>query len=477
MSGKRILDAVALLKASRSIASKHVGIRSHQLDVYTKTSSLGKAVKEQTDRVVLTARAAAALSARFNEPAPPQPNYTTNTPKPSRREESIPSRESVEGNHSSHAAGAIKGIDQEVFHEAAADNSAIDPTPTSDLHVKQEKAQHDALPDGTIPAHDRVAEKPINSDVYSDRPSSGLSEGVLEGDKTTDELQPAASDKTIIPTPRTEPRSADQRRAFQLQSEFQIPSDTAGSSGDGLSEKLREGHDLDSHSTPASSASQSPSSLPRMKIPKDVAAGQGGDAHLSSGGINSDVYYSNKKEEPEVTEEMMQNIFHSRKVASLLSGKPRFTRPPPKPVEKPSLDPGSTARSAKDISKFDQPEESQPNNSVDPEIAKLSADLAEDAASSASTETPAPEERSYKLLESKVPSSRLGRLWQYGGLATSMAFGAFGEGLRRVTGSGMEGGSLVLSPANIERLVAKLSRMRGAALKLGQMISFQGLYI
>lgn len=77
--------------------------------------------------------------------------------------------------------------------------------------------------------------------------------------------------------------------------------------------------------------------------------------------------------------------------------------------------------------------------------------------------------------ESRVPSSRVGRLWQYGELATSMAFGAVGESLRRVTaGSGDgDGGSLMLSASNMERLVAKLSKMRGAALKLGQMMSFQ----
>ena len=78
------------------------------------------------------------------------------------------------------------------------------------------------------------------------------------------------------------------------------------------------------------------------------------------------------------------------------------------------------------------------------------------------------------MQESRVPSSRLGRLWQYGGLATSMAFGAVGEGFRRVTGGESEG-SIMLSTANMDRLVAKLSRMRGAALKLGQMMSFQGM--
>lgn len=57
-----------------------------------------------------------------------------------------------------------------------------------------------------------------------------------------------------------------------------------------------------------------------------------------------------------------------------------------------------------------------------------------------------------------------------------MAFGAVGESFRRVIGSGDGGGrSLMLSAGNMERLVAKLSKMRGAALKLGQMMSFQGL--
>lgn len=56
-----------------------------------------------------------------------------------------------------------------------------------------------------------------------------------------------------------------------------------------------------------------------------------------------------------------------------------------------------------------------------------------------------------------------------------MTFGAVGESFRRATGGGGDShGSLILSARNMERLVAKLSRMRGAALKLGQMMSFQG---
>jgi aarF domain-containing kinase len=79
------------------------------------------------------------------------------------------------------------------------------------------------------------------------------------------------------------------------------------------------------------------------------------------------------------------------------------------------------------------------------------------------------------MRESRVRASRFGRLWQYGELTTSMAFGAFSEGVRRAIGSSDNAtGPLMLNESNMMRLVAKLSRMRGAALKLGQMMSFQG---
>ena len=84
-------------------------------------------------------------------------------------------------------------------------------------------------------------------------------------------------------------------------------------------------------------------------------------------------------------------------------------------------------------------------------------------------QSPAP---AYQLRESKVPATRLSRLWNYGGLAAGMFAGAVGEGLSRAVGGGGQG-SVMLSAGNMERLVAKLSRMRGAALKMGQMMSFQ----
>lgn len=61
------------------------------------------------------------------------------------------------------------------------------------------------------------------------------------------------------------------------------------------------------------------------------------------------------------------------------------------------------------------------------------------------------------------------------GVATELARKALGlsTAKRSVPGLG-EVGATVLSEANVERLVTTLCKMRGAALKLGQMISLQG---
>ncbi|CAJ2508082.1 Uu.00g092680.m01.CDS01 [Anthostomella pinea] len=91
---------------------------------------------------------------------------------------------------------------------------------------------------------------------------------------------------------------------------------------------------------------------------------------------------------------------------------------------------------------------------------------------SAATTSEEPTKPAYSLRESKVPATRISRLWNYGGLAAGMLGGAITEGFSRGLGGGGQG-SVMFSPGNMERLVTKLSRMRGAALKLGQMMSFQ----
>lgn len=65
------------------------------------------------------------------------------------------------------------------------------------------------------------------------------------------------------------------------------------------------------------------------------------------------------------------------------------------------------------------------------------------------------------------------------GLAASLGYGAASEILRRTTSSSDNGqpSSLLLTEANVRRLVAKLTQMRGAALKMGQFLSIQGQFL
>jgi len=77
------------------------------------------------------------------------------------------------------------------------------------------------------------------------------------------------------------------------------------------------------------------------------------------------------------------------------------------------------------------------------------------------------------LQRSRIPSSRGERLAKIGWLAGRMAFGAAAEGVRRLSG-GVEGaGHVAFTEANARRLTQSLSSMRGAAMKLGQLLSLE----
>jgi predicted unusual protein kinase regulating ubiquinone biosynthesis (AarF/ABC1/UbiB family) len=72
---------------------------------------------------------------------------------------------------------------------------------------------------------------------------------------------------------------------------------------------------------------------------------------------------------------------------------------------------------------------------------------------------------------SRVPTGRLERLARIGWMTGEFALGGAAEGLRRALGSTEGDASAFLNPANAERLAHHLSRMRGAAMKIGQMLS------
>nr|CAD7438825.1 unnamed protein product [Timema bartmani] len=80
----------------------------------------------------------------------------------------------------------------------------------------------------------------------------------------------------------------------------------------------------------------------------------------------------------------------------------------------------------------------------------------------------------------KVPSSRLERIISFGGLAAGLGVGTVAELARRSLGVkkdemtvGRTLDSAFLSEANAERIVNTLCKVRGAALKLGQILSIQ----
>ncbi|XP_017065013.1 atypical kinase COQ8B, mitochondrial [Drosophila eugracilis] len=75
----------------------------------------------------------------------------------------------------------------------------------------------------------------------------------------------------------------------------------------------------------------------------------------------------------------------------------------------------------------------------------------------------------------KVPSSRIGRMASFGGLFAGLGIGTLNELTKGALGLG---GSTtmreaLLSPANAERIVDTLCKVRGAALKIGQILSIQ----
>jgi predicted unusual protein kinase regulating ubiquinone biosynthesis (AarF/ABC1/UbiB family) len=80
-----------------------------------------------------------------------------------------------------------------------------------------------------------------------------------------------------------------------------------------------------------------------------------------------------------------------------------------------------------------------------------------------------------KPTTSPVPQSRLGRFARIGVAAGELAVGAAAEGLRRFArGESGNLGSALFSAANARRLAARLARLRGAAMKIGQLVSLQG---
>ncbi|XP_022901536.1 atypical kinase COQ8B, mitochondrial isoform X2 [Onthophagus taurus] len=93
--------------------------------------------------------------------------------------------------------------------------------------------------------------------------------------------------------------------------------------------------------------------------------------------------------------------------------------------------------------------------------------------------TASPNPKSFQTLspsskQRSVPSSRIGRMVSFGSLAAGLGLGTIAEYTRRSLGMGNQNQSnLFLTEANMERIVDTLCKVRGAALKIGQILSIQ----
>ena len=333
MAGKRLLDIAALFNASRGVAQKHIALRGRQLDVYNRTSTLARAVRNQTERVTETAKAASILASRLNESAPAWTSEATDERPAAHSQDggTIPRKDAVRGKVPQ--AQQEEGLGQDHFYETSESNSAVDQKPTEDLNIKQEKADRYPLPDGTIPqAESEINSLAMDHDVISTRPINESAKKPLESDG----LKPASSGASSIPIPRSRPLSSEVARRTQRQFEEQIPSKTADALGVGLTDPLEEGHDEDSFYRASGHTSPTLSSLPRVKIPKHPSSVQKGDSE----GLNSDTFYdaegSQKSEQipsgeavpvqEQVPEGVNTDLFYSPRIARMLGGKTHAAR-------------------------------------------------------------------------------------------------------------------------------------------------------
>jgi len=339
MAGRRLLDAAKLFNATSNVAKQHIAIRKQQLEVFSKTSTLARAFKSQTDRVTVTAQAASALAQRFAEDAPTFASQYTQKAQNGGKEpdQHIPREETVSGQEGQ--GQHEEGIQQDHHYEQSQENSAVQDPPAGELHPTQEKPKRYPLPDGTIPPEGSNRTPTAGKDTYNRRPQPVPEKEPLSDTQHPNEegLEPASSEDSTIPTPKPSSEvqySSKEAKKLQRESEDQIPKiTTAAFFGD---QKLADGHDVDVYYDRANVKPSTPlSSLPRTKIPKSAEVTQGSHEHVKDGQINADVYYSSERQsaaqqipnqeaipdQDEAEQSMNTDVFHSPRIAKLLSGR------------------------------------------------------------------------------------------------------------------------------------------------------------
>lgn len=337
MLSRRLLDVLAVLSSSCSVTAEHFTIRAEQLRRYANTSSFGTSLNSRFPSPNLDERNAAFSATSFT---------SSDSAKSDVNQSSAQSTDSDSIQPAYHSARNLqkdRGLGQDHFYGWSGKNTSIDSPPKDDLPVDQHGSSAHPLPDSTIPPQSPdLNQGQLQSDTFSSKPTTKPAVGLLKAEhashsgdssivafKRPSVLDPTSGQRNISPV---EVRKA-QRRA-----EAQIPSRQAEPpSGDAFevenNVELGVDQGQDTFHRPLMESSPVLSALPRVKIPKKAGVVQEKGFVLSNG-VNSDTYNSRVKSSTEtsdtsepqserlnanITKDMMQELFHSKRVAGILS--------------------------------------------------------------------------------------------------------------------------------------------------------------
>lgn len=324
MSGKRLLDGVALLKASTAVASKHVALRRHQVNVYGRTSSIARVFKSQMERVTSIVKSIPGNATKMEV-----------------------SQTGVDENIAAFEKNS--GLGKDHRYKKLETNTNVQPLPIS-VDVEREKGNSQFLHDGASPPIRSIENgSGIDNRTSSDLLRSGLGRGTsISNDEGIEKvLQPVSPVRDAIPVPGIQSAllNSNGGRDLQKHDDKDIPSTFAETQT--VSSQVLQ----DIFYTPTRKLSQISSSLPPLKLPMVTMVTehtQELNGQVSSEVSNQDVLYSAVMkqtirtpipeeqavpEQRQTSDEMLPEIFHSPRVAKMLREKPKRALA----VENPSL--------------------------------------------------------------------------------------------------------------------------------------------
>ncbi|KAI5921357.1 ABC1 family-domain-containing protein [Camillea tinctor] len=420
-----VIDLAAVVKASRSVASRHLELRTRQLDRYSRTSSIVQSLRDQPRESHQQDTAAAAEdssgSSKTSEQArednlPTQPSATD---AGEQKHGSLKSRTGLSlGRHD--VSGSTFQPSPPKVDAITREPGSIRPDQSAILTQLREKANENIEANSGVGGKEKTVSPPKGPINDGDVPP-GVNINVFHthrGSQALDNYKAAlgkTKPKTSPPTPswfkdfgHGKPKVAEEAK----------PSSSMSPDAAGKRSPVEKGTVA---SREVERKQQAKSNNSKLEIQGEVSAPLSPTIEPSIGEVNpSDNATS------DFTQEANSHIK------------------------------GTTGEKS----------ENENAGSTKTDVSNTSAPQ------SLSSHTDEPSKPAYTLRESKVPATRLSRIWNYGGLAAGMLGGAISESFSRGFGGGGQG-SVLLSSGNMERLVSKLSRMRGAALKMGQMMSFQ----